>query len=134
MISMRSTWLACAAVFVLTQSSCVSSGTSESRTLAVQDSSSFTYSSSSSTSSSFAEPEYFEGSTPPAAPTLLVEERPSAPSAAHVWVAGEHAREHSKWVWKPGRHVLPPSADVVWVPGHWVSYLRGYVWIGGAWR
>ncbi len=132
MISMRSTWLACAAVLVLTQSSCLSSGSSGSRTAAVQDSSSPSFTSSSA--SSFAEPEYFEGATPPTSPALVAEVRPSAPSAAHVWVAGEHARQDGQWVWSAGQYVLPPSADVVWVPGHWVQHLRGYVWISGAWR
>jgi len=132
MISMRSTWLACAAVLVLTQTSCLSSGSTEHHGAAVQDSSSQTFTGSSTRS--FAEPEYFEGSTPPSSPALVTEERPSAPSTAHVWVAGEHTREDGQWVWSPGRYVLPPSADVVWVPGHWVQHLRGYVWIGGAWR
>lgn len=132
MISKRSIGLASAAVFVLTLSSCLSSGSSEPHAAAVQDSSSHTFSGSSS--SAFAEPEYFEGATPPSTPALLSEPRPSSPSAAHVWVAGEHTRQDGRWVWSPGRYVLPPSADVVWVPGHWVAHLRGYVWIGGAWR
>lgn len=131
MISKWSTWLASAAVLVLT-TSCLSSGSTGSRTSAVQDSSSHT--SSSSSSRSFAEPEYFEGSTPPATPALVAEVRPSAPSPAHVWVAGEHTRQDGQWVWSSGQYVLPPSADVVWVPGHWVAHLRGYVWISGAWR
>jgi len=132
MISMRSTWLALAAVLVFTQSSCLSSGSSGQHTAAVRDSSSHTFSSSSA--GSFSGPEYFEGSTPPSTPTLVLEQRPSAPSTAHVWVAGEHTRQDGQWVWSAGHYVLPPSADVVWVPGHWVQHLRGYVWIGGAWR
>ena len=28
----------------------------------------------------------------------------------------------------------PPSPEMVWVPGHWVSHLNGYAWIAGAWR
>jgi hypothetical protein len=84
--------------------------------------------------SSSHEPEYFEGASAPEAPAALPESRPSAPSPAHVWIAGQHARRGGQWVWVGGHYALPPRADVVWVPGHWVGHLRGYVWIAGAWR
>lgn len=80
------------------------------------------------------EPEYFEGDVAPATPAALHEERPTAPSSAHVWIAGHHARRDGQWVWMHGHYAVPPRADDVWVPGHWVGHLRGYVWIGGGWR
>jgi hypothetical protein len=132
MISHRSAWLALAAVSVL--SSCFSSRSGEHHSPAVKDSSSYTTSHSSRVSAPLAEPEYFEGASAPEAPAAVAEERPSAPSPAHVWVAGQHTRQKGKWVWSSGRYALPPSADLVWVPGHWVAHLRGYVWIDGAWR
>ncbi|MEQ1894799.1 MAG: hypothetical protein ABL998_19825, partial [Planctomycetota bacterium] len=67
------------------------------------------------------EPEYFEGASAPEAPASVAEERPSAPSSAHVWVAGQHTRQSGQWAWTAGHYALPPSADLVWVPGHWVA-------------
>lgn len=136
MISKRSMWLASAAVLVLTQSSCLFSDHSGTHVAAVKDQSTFqpAHARSSTHTSSVSEPEYFEGLTPPETPAAPAETRPSAPSPAHVWVAGEQTRRDGAWVWSAGRYVLPPSADVVWVPGHWVSHLHGYVWIDGAWR
>ena len=80
------------------------------------------------------EPEYFEGAVAPEPPAAQSEERPRAPSAAHVWIAGHHTRQDSQWVWVKGHYAVPPRADDVWVPGHWVGHLRGYVWIEGGWR
>jgi len=80
------------------------------------------------------ENEYFEGELPPETPAALPEERPQAPSPEHVWLAGHHTRMGGEWVWVNGRYALPPSDDVVWVPGHWVAHLHGYAWIPGAWR
>lgn len=80
------------------------------------------------------EPEYFEGSEPPSVPSALPEQRPSAPSPAHVWIAGHHTRRAGQWAWVSGHYAMPPRADVVWVSGHWVSHLHGYAWIPGAWR
>ena len=136
MISMRSTWLAGAAVLVLTQSSCLFSGGSEQHAPAVKDQSSHAYphAPGSSSRSSVPEPEYFEGTTPPEAPAAPAETRTDAPSPAHVWVAGQHDRHDGQWLWSAGHYALPPRADLVWVPGHWVSHLHGYVWISGAWR
>lgn len=80
------------------------------------------------------EPEYVEGDAPPAMPAALPEQRPGAPSPAHVWIAGYHTRRGGQWVWVSGHYALPPRSDVVWVPGHWVAHLQGYAWIPGAWR
>jgi len=80
------------------------------------------------------EPEYFEGDAPPAMPTAMAEQVPSAPSPTHVWLAGHHTRRGGQWVWVRGRWAVPPSSGSVWVPGHWVSHLHGFMWINGAWR
>lgn len=78
--------------------------------------------------------EYFEGDAAPEVPAALAEQRPSAPSSSHVWIAGQHARRDDQWVWVGGHYAVPPRHDVVWVPGHWVDHLHGYAWISGAWR
>ena len=79
-------------------------------------------------------PEYVKGVTPPPTPMAVAEVRPSAPSAAHVWVPGHHTRRYGQWVWVKGRYDVPPEAGLVWVPGHWVDHGSGYVWIEGGWR
>jgi YXWGXW repeat-containing protein len=85
-------------------------------------------------SQQLSEPEYVEAEEAPAVPAALPEQRPSAPSPGHVWVAGQHTRRGGQWVWVSGHYALPPRSDVVWVPGHWVPHLHGYAWIAGAWR
>ena len=82
----------------------------------------------------FSEPEYFEGDVAPSVPAALPEERPKAPSSAHVWISGAHTRHDGQWVWVAGHYSVPPSPDKVWVPGHWVAHLHGFAWIPGAWR
>ena len=121
--------LALAFLLVLTGSSCLNTQGSGSHTPAVRDGSDYTP----AESRSF-EPEYFQGQAAPEIPAALPEERPSAPSPSHVWIAGYHTRRNGEWAWVSGQYAVPPSTDVVWVPGHWVAHLDGYAWIAGAWR
>lgn len=131
MFSNRSTWLALAAVLALTNTSCQSSE----HALAVKDdSSSDVHARPQAVQPASHEFEYFEGDAAPAMPAALPETRPSAPSAAHVWIAGHHTRQAGDWTWVSGHYEMPPEAGDIWVPGHWVSHLNGYVWIDGAWR
>ena len=142
MISNRSTILSCAqlalaAALALSSSSCLhtQSGRHEhALALKAEGEGDFTHAQAESMRSASHEPEYFEGEAAPAVPEALPEQRPSAPSPAHVWIAGQHTRRDGQWVWVGGHYALPPRADVVWVPGHWVAHLHGYVWIAGAWR
>ena len=137
MISKRSTWLAMAAVLTVLNSSCMFSQRAERRhALAVKAESDadLALAQAETQRRMRAEPEYVEGSRAPEMPAALQETRPPAPSSAHVWVAGQHTRHGGSWVWVAGHYALPPRMDVVWVPGHWVTHLRGHVWIDGAWR
>jgi len=135
MLSHRSTWLFLA-VLALTSSSCLHSRVHQRRALAVKAESEadLPRAQTETLRSAKDEPEYVEGQAAPEAPAALAEPLPSAPSPAHVWIAGQHTRRGGQWEWVPGRFALPPRADVVWVPGHWVPHLQGYVWIAGAWR
>ena len=126
--------LALAAALAFVSSSCLFQRSRGEHSLAVKDGESdFAYAESESRGFT-SEPEYFEGDVAPAVPAALPEERPRAPSSGHVWIAGQHTRRDGKWVWVSGRYAVPPSADQVWVPGHWVAHLHGYAWIPGAWR
>lgn len=124
--------LALAAVLALVSSSCQLFHHSDGHAPAVKADG--THSQRSHSGEFSAEPEYVEGDVAPAVPAALPEARPKTPSSAHVWIAGQHTRKGGKWVWMPGHHAVPPRADQVWVPGHWVAHLHGYAWIPGAWR
>ncbi len=133
----RSAGLALAAVLALSTSSCLhTQRVRHQHALAVkaEAEADLTHAQAEALRSSDHEPEYFEGEEAPSAPPALVESRPSAPSSAHVWIAGQHTRRGGQWVWNGGHYALPPRADVVWVPGHWVAHLHGFAWISGAWR
>jgi len=124
--------LALASALALVSSSCLSGSGSHHATPAVRAGTGTDHAFSRSEAQN--ELEYFEGETPPETPLALPEQRPGAPSPAHVWIAGYHTRRAGQWVWVSGHYALPPRTDVVWVPGHWVSHLHGYAWIPGAWR
>ncbi len=129
--------LALAALLVLSTSSCLHFQRAQHRrALAVkaEAEADLAHAQADALRSSGREPEYFEGEVAPAVPAALAETRPSAPSPSHVWIAGQHTRRAGQWAWVGGHYALPPRADVVWVPGHWVGHLHGYVWIAGAWR
>ncbi|NOT29756.1 MAG: BcpO-related WXXGXW repeat protein [Planctomycetes bacterium] len=130
-----STGLALAALLVLSTSSCVFSQRSRpGHALAVKAEAEPTHARADGARSASHELDYFEGDAAPEVPAALPEQRPSAPSSSHVWIAGQHSRRDSQWVWVGGHYALPPRKDVVWVPGHWVGHLHGYAWISGAWR
>ena len=69
-----------------------------------------------------------------APPAAVVEVRGIAPAPGHVWIAGYHRWEHSRYVWVPGRWMAPPRARAVWVPGHWQHTRNGWYWVDGHWR
>lgn len=137
MISHRSKALALAAVLALASSSCLHTQRARHQhALAVkaEAEADLAHARADALRSQPNEPEFFEGDQPPAIPAALPEQRPAAPSPAHVWIAGYHTRRAGQWVWVAGHYSLPPRADVVWVSGHWVDHLNGYAWIPGAWR
>jgi hypothetical protein len=133
MLTVRSTSLALAAALALLSSACVSHEGQRARTSEVKADTDFARVHS-ARPVALAEPEYVEGVTPPPTPMAVMEQPTRAPSTAHVWVAGHHARRDGQWVWVRGRHELPPRDGLVWVPGHWVDHMNGYVWIEGGWR
>jgi hypothetical protein len=68
---------------------------------------------------------------PPPAPRIEV--RGVAPGPAFLWVEGYWAW-HSRWVWAPGRWVVPPRVGAVWVSGRWAHVRGGWRWVPGRWR
>jgi hypothetical protein len=57
-----------------------------------------------------------------------------APTSAFIWVNGYWTRVRDRWVWVPGRFVLPPQQHLAWEAGYWVALRYGYVRIPGRWR
>ncbi len=57
-----------------------------------------------------------------------------APGPRYVWTDGFWAWR-GRWVWVPGRWVVPPRPRAVWAPGHWVQRPhRGWFFVEGRWR
>jgi hypothetical protein len=58
------------------------------------------------------------------------------PPHAHpnwVWHQGYNRWNGRSYVWVPGTYVAPPYGHARWIPGHWDSTPRGYVWVEGHW-
>jgi hypothetical protein len=62
------------------------------------------------------------------------ERRGVAPSANHIYVKGHWVRRGRDWDWEPGHWVARPHRGAEWVEGHWDKEGRGYVWHEGHWR
>lgn len=67
-------------------------------------------------------------------PPVVIEHPGPRPHPGWAWVAGYHRWDGARYVWVPGRWVMPPRPRAVWVPGHWRRRPDGYVWIEGHWR
>ncbi len=56
------------------------------------------------------------------------------PSAEYVWMSGHWNSEGGQWKWIAGHWDLPPSRSAVWVAGHWVPQGGQWAWVNGAWN
>jgi len=65
---------------------------------------------------------------PPPAETVVV-----SPGPEYIWIRGAWEWQ-GRWVWEPGRWVVPPRPGIVWVRGHWARRYGGWVWVPGHWR
>lgn len=67
-------------------------------------------------------------------PPVVVEHPAPRPGPGYVWVGGYHRWDGHRYVWAPGRWVVPPRPHGVWVNGHWAHEPHGYYWVEGHWR
>ena len=68
-------------------------------------------------------------------PAAIVETRPVAPGAHHVWIAGYHRWDGNAYVWVPRHWQRPPAHRTTWAPGQWVHHKQhGWYWVEGHWR
>jgi hypothetical protein len=66
-------------------------------------------------------------------PALRVEVRPAAPSANHLWIDGHWAWRGGAHTWLGGHWALPPNPGYTWVPARWVPEGGQYVFYEGHW-
>jgi hypothetical protein len=69
-----------------------------------------------------------------APPAIIVERRPAAPSAAHIWVDGYWNWENQRYTWQAGSYQLPPQPDVIWVAPRYENDAKGYRFTPGQWK
>lgn len=67
-------------------------------------------------------------------PAIRIEHRGRRPRPHYVWVAGYHRWDGGRYVWVPGRWVVPPPGHAVWVAPRWEHRHGGYVFVAGRWR
>lgn len=56
------------------------------------------------------------------------------PSAQHVWVPGHWRWHEGAYVWEAGRWEIPPAPNVMWDPPQWQQQGSGYVLREGYWQ
>ncbi len=59
---------------------------------------------------------------------------PIAPSANHVWIDGHWGLGGSAYSWQPGQWVARPAPQAVYLPGRWERQRRRWVYVDGGWR
>jgi hypothetical protein len=69
-----------------------------------------------------------------APPPVIVEHPTVRPGPHHVWIRGFYRWNGVRYVWTPGRWVIPPRHHARWVDGHWVRRPGGWFWMEGHWR
>jgi hypothetical protein len=57
-----------------------------------------------------------------------------APGPGYVWIGGYQRWNGVRYVWVPGRWVLPPRPGVVWVAPRYVRRRGTWVYYRGYWR
>ena len=56
------------------------------------------------------------------------------PSAQHIWIGGHWRWQENRYAWIAGHWDLPPRANVVWVEPRWDKRGTGFVLAGGYWQ
>src|SRR5262249_43569343 len=56
------------------------------------------------------------------------------PSAQHVWIAGHWRWQDGRYAWIAGHWDVPPRAGLMWVEPRWDQRGSGYVLAGGYWQ
>lgn len=66
-------------------------------------------------------------------PPRRAEIPPRPPSADSLWLVGHWNWSGTKYAWTPGSYIERPTPTANWVPGYWEQESRGWVWTGGHW-
>jgi WXXGXW repeat (2 copies) len=83
-------------------------------------------------------------SDPPAGPMAAVapyppppnraEIPPPAPSADLLWLVGHWIWDGVKYAWTPGHYGQRPAPTANWLPGYWDQESGGWLWTEGHWE
>ena len=66
-------------------------------------------------------------------PHAVTEHASATPGPGYVWIAGFQEWDGSKFVWQPGRWVIPPHEHAIWMVPRWERTPAGYVFVEGWW-
>ena len=66
-------------------------------------------------------------------PAVTVETVTPSPGPEYVWVGGQY-EWRKRWVWVPGKWVVPPRPHAIWVGGRWVKHRNGWTWMPSHWE
>jgi len=72
-------------------------------------------------------------STPPP-PARIDPPPPPDPGGGAFWREGHSQFRNGRYLWIPGAWVVPPRANLVWVPGFYRRTPEGGLFINGHWR
>lgn len=56
------------------------------------------------------------------------------PSAQHIWIAGHWRWQDNRYAWITGRWELPPRENTAWIEPRWERRNSGFVLAGGYWQ
>ena len=71
---------------------------------------------------------------PPPPPRGAGQEDSRAPRVGMVGVPGYYTWLRGKYLWAPGRWVVPPRRGAIWIPPKWNRHRGGYAFVEGRWR
>jgi WXXGXW repeat (2 copies) len=67
-------------------------------------------------------------------PPRRAEIPPPVPSADSLWLVGHWSWAGAKYIWTPGRYVQRPTPTANWRPGYWDEEAGGWLWTEGHWE
>jgi hypothetical protein len=67
-------------------------------------------------------------------PPKRAEIPPAAPSADALWLVGHWNWSGAQYVWARGHYVLRPTPTANWLPGYWDQEAGGWLWTEGHWE
>ena len=67
-------------------------------------------------------------------PHVMIERPVPLPGPQYIWQVGYYRWGGRSYIWVPGRYVVAPFPDAVWVGGRWVHRGPRWAWVDGHWH